>query len=118
MVEIVPEYDTVERDLERAGAKLLRLPSEAGVDWRLTLPNGEHVEAWEPGTNGLSPPAEITRLIERITAGRDLVPDPPPRSQPPSQPSDAPSNDYRRFEDLIRELVTTSRPQRVGSGAA
>ena len=44
--------------------RLSRLPSEAGVEWRLTLPRGERVEAWEPGNNGLTPPREIVRLVE------------------------------------------------------
>jgi hypothetical protein len=48
-------YDTAERDLEQAGMTLVRQPSEAGVEWRLTLPQGELVEAWEPGTSGLVP---------------------------------------------------------------
>ena len=58
------EYDPAERDLERAGMTLSRHPSEAGVDWRLTLPHGEQLEAWEPGTAGLAPPPEITRFIK------------------------------------------------------
>ena len=36
---------------------LARQPSEAGVDWLLTLPGGDLVEAWEPGTSGLVPAA-------------------------------------------------------------
>ena len=60
---VAHDYDTVERDLERLGMTLSRLPSEAGVEWRLTLPRGERVEAWEPGTTGLSP-AEIMGPIE------------------------------------------------------
>jgi CHAD domain-containing protein len=79
---VAHDYDTVERDLERLGMTLARLPSEAGVEWRLTLPRGERVEAWEPGTEGLSPPAEITRLIDSVTAGKNLVPGPPLSSEP------------------------------------
>ena len=36
-----------------------RFPLEAGVLWRLRLPRGESVEAWEPGNKGLAPPPEI-----------------------------------------------------------
>jgi hypothetical protein len=89
---------------------LSRHPSEAGVDWRLTVAHGEQVEAWEPGTSGLVSPPEIVRLIERVTAGRDLVSDPPPR--------ELPSDEYRRFEELTRQLVRTPGPRRSGSGAA
>src|ERR1700675_1987412 len=49
------DYDTIDRDLERIGITLARLPAEAGVVWRLTLPRGEQVEAWEPGNRGLAP---------------------------------------------------------------
>jgi len=104
---VAHEYDTPERDLERAGMTLERRPSEAGVDWRLTLARGEQVEAWEPGTTGLAPPAEIVRLIGKVTAGKDLVPDPPPR--------ELPSEEYARFEALARRLVN---PARAESGAA
>jgi len=104
---VAHEYDTPERDLERAGMALSRQPSEAGVDWRLTLAHGEQVEAWEPGTTGLAPPPEIVRLIERVTAGKGLVPDPPPR--------ELPSEEYGRFEALARQLLT---PPPAGSGAA
>src|SRR5262245_30698471 len=79
---VAHDYDTIDRDLERLGMTLSRLPSEAGVEWRLTLPRGERVEAWEPGTNGLSPPEEIMRLIGRVTAGKKLVPGPPLSSEP------------------------------------
>jgi CHAD domain-containing protein len=79
---VAHDYDTVERDLERLGMTLSRLPSEAGVEWRLTLPRGERVEAWEPGTNGLSPPAEVIRLIEGVVAGKELVPGPPLSHEP------------------------------------
>jgi CHAD domain-containing protein len=79
---VAHDYDTVDRDLERLGMTLSRLPSEAGVEWRLTLPRGERVEAWEPGTNGLSPPAEVMRLIEGVVAGKELIPGPPLSHEP------------------------------------
>lgn len=103
------EYDTAERDLERVGMTLARQPTEAGVQWRLTLPHGELVEAWEPGTAGLVPPPDIACLIESAVAGRDLVPNPPPRELPA---------EFVRFEELTRLLVRTSRSPRAGSGAA
>lgn len=68
-------YDTLEHDLERLGLLIARLPSEAGVIWRLTLPRGESVEAWEPGTAGLAPPDHIMELIGSILDGRPLVPE-------------------------------------------
>jgi hypothetical protein len=105
---VTHEYDTAERDLERAGMTLSRHPSEAGVDWRLTFPHGEQVEAWEPGNAGLTPPPEITRFIRGIAARKKLIADPPPR--------ELPSDDYGRFEELTRRLVS-ERP-RAGSGAA
>jgi CHAD domain-containing protein len=92
---VAHDYDTVDRDLERLGLTLSRLPSEAGVEWRLTLPRGERVEAWEPGTDGLSPPAEILRLIEGVVAGKDLVPGPPASSEPGAR--------------RLRELLETQR---------
>jgi CHAD domain-containing protein len=76
------EYDTPDRDLELLGMTLARLPSEAGVEWRLTLPRGERVEAWEPGTNGLAPPADIVRLIGGVISGKQLVPGPPLSREP------------------------------------
>jgi CHAD domain-containing protein len=79
---VAHDYDTADRDLERLGMTLSRLPSEAGVEWRLTLPRGERVEAWEPGTDGLAPPAEIVHLIGSVTAGKPLVPGPPVRREP------------------------------------
>jgi CHAD domain-containing protein len=79
---VVHDYDTVDRDLERLEMTLSRLPSEAGVTWRLVLPRGERVEAWEPGTNGLSPPDEITRLIVGVLAGKELAPGPPASRDP------------------------------------
>lgn len=66
-------YDTADRDLERLGMTIARLPAEAGVVWRLSLPRGERVEAWEPGNNGLVPPDEIARILEAVTAGKRLV---------------------------------------------
>jgi CHAD domain-containing protein len=74
---VAHEYDTLDRDLERLGMTIARLPSEAGVVWRLTLPRGERHEAWEPGTTGLSPPAEIMRLVGGVLAGKELVPSAP-----------------------------------------
>ena len=67
-------YDTVGHDLERLGMTIARLPLEAGVSWRLTLPRGEQVETWEPGTNGLAPPGEIMQLVGGILEGNPLVP--------------------------------------------
>src|SRR4051794_9035442 len=67
------DYDTVDCDLERRGLRLERLPGEAGAVWRLTLPRGEQVEAWEPGNRGLAPPDEIASLIGAVTAGKPLA---------------------------------------------
>lgn len=79
---VVHEYDTVERDLERAGMTVSRFPLEAGVLWRLELPRGERVEAWEPGTDGLAPPAEIASLLCAVAGGRPLEPMPPLVDEP------------------------------------
>jgi len=79
---VVHDYDTVDRDLERAGMTVSRLPLEAGVLWRLQLPRGERLEAWEPGNNGLAPPGEIVSLIRAVVAGKDLVPAPPVSDDP------------------------------------
>ena len=68
-------YDTLDHDLERLGLVIARVPSEAGVIWRLTLPRGEIVEAWEPGTAGLAPPEQIMELIGSILDGKPLVPE-------------------------------------------
>jgi len=76
-LSVAHEYDTVDFDLERLGITVSRLPLEAGVMWRLRLPRGEVLEAWEPGNAGLAPPQEISRLIESVVAGRPLVPMPP-----------------------------------------
>jgi CHAD domain-containing protein len=74
---VVHDYDTVDRDLEVLGITVSRVPVEAGVIWRLRLPRGEKVEAWEPGNQGLAPPAEISELIAAAVAGKQLVPAPP-----------------------------------------
>lgn len=79
---VAHEYDTPDRDVEQLGMTLARLPSEAGVEWRLTLPRGERVEAWEPGTDGLSPPTDIVQLIGSVIAGKRLVPGPPLSREP------------------------------------
>ena len=71
------EYDTVDRNLERLGITIARLPSEAGIVWRLRLGRGESVDAWEPGTSGLAPPAEIMSLVGGILGGKELIPAPP-----------------------------------------
>ena len=76
-VGVVHEYDTAERDLESAGMTVSRLPLEAGALWRLRLPRGECVEAWEAGTDGLSPPQEIAGLLDTVAAGKELEPMPP-----------------------------------------
>lgn len=68
-------YDTLDHDLEQLGLVIARLPSEAGVIWRLTLARGEIVEAWEPGTAGLTLPDEIFELIGSILDGKPLVPE-------------------------------------------
>jgi CHAD domain-containing protein len=86
-------YDTVDRDLERLGMTILRLPMEAGVVWRLALPRGERVEEWEPGNAGLTPPARIERLIAHVVAGKELVPAPPLSDDPGA----------RRLRDLLEE---------------
>ena len=79
---VAHRYDTLEHDLWRLGLELVRSPSEAGVVWRLRLPRGELVEAWEPGTEGLAPPAEVMALIAGILAGRELVPESPVLREP------------------------------------
>jgi CHAD domain-containing protein len=75
-------YDTLDGDLRKLGIALARSPLEAGVVWRLALPRGERVEAWEPGTAGLAPPAEILTLIDAVVADKELVPLPPPTRDP------------------------------------
>ena len=79
---VAHDYDTLDRDLERMGMTLSRLPGEAGVTWRLSLPRGERVEAWEPGNEGLAPPVEIVELVGGVLAGKDLVPGPPVSTDP------------------------------------
>jgi CHAD domain-containing protein len=81
-LRVAHEYDTIDRDLERLGMTVSRLPAEAGVVWRLQLPRGERVEAWEPGNAGLAPPGEIARLIDGVLAGKPLVPAPPLSDDP------------------------------------
>jgi CHAD domain-containing protein len=87
------DYDTVDRDLERLGMTVSRLPAEAGVVWRLHLPRGETVEEWEPGTEGLTPPESIAHLIEGVVAHKQLVPSPPLGKDPGT----------RRFRDTLLE---------------
>jgi CHAD domain-containing protein len=105
---VAHDYDTADRDLERVGMTLSRLPSEAGVEWRLTLPRGEWVEEWEPGTNGLTPPEEIVHLIGAVTTGKPLVPGPPLSREPGA----------RRLRTMLEEqriaLVTHDPGVRVG----
>jgi CHAD domain-containing protein len=79
---VVHEYDTADRDLEQLGMTVARLPLEAGALWRLDLPRGERIEAWEPGNAGLRPPPEIMQLIGGVVAGKPLVPAPPVSSDP------------------------------------
>ncbi|HVM58405.1 MAG TPA: CHAD domain-containing protein [Gaiellaceae bacterium] len=92
---VAHEYDTIDRDLEQLGMRVSRLPSEAGVVWRLSLPRGETVEAWEPGTGGLAPPDEIARLIDSAAGGKPLVPAPPLSDDPGAQ--------------RLREMIATQR---------
>jgi CHAD domain-containing protein len=75
-------YDTADRDLERLGMTIVRLPAEVGVVWRLSLPRGERIEAWEPGNDGLAPPDEIARILEAASGGKTLVPAAPVRDEP------------------------------------
>lgn len=79
---VVHEYDTDDRDLERLGMTLSRLPAEVGVVWRLSLPRGERVEAWEPGNHGLSPPPAVAQLVDGVIAGKQLLPSPPLSTDP------------------------------------
>jgi CHAD domain-containing protein len=80
--EMSAAYDTADGDLELLGITLSRVPLEVGALWRLELPRGEQVEAWEPGNNGVTPPAEIARLIEGVVSGKGLVPAPPVSKDP------------------------------------
>ncbi|HEX3456018.1 MAG TPA: CHAD domain-containing protein [Gaiellaceae bacterium] len=79
---VVHEYDTADRDLEQLGMTVARIPLEAGALWRLDLPRGERIEAWEPGNAGLRPPPEIMSLIGGVVAGKPLVPAPPVSADP------------------------------------
>jgi CHAD domain-containing protein len=79
---VAHDYDTLDRDLEKMGMTLSRLPGEAGVTWRLSLPRGERVDAWEPGNEGLAPPAEIVELVGGVLAGKELVAGPPVSTDP------------------------------------
>ncbi len=81
-ITVAHDYDTVDRNLELLGMTLSRIPAEAGAEWRLRLPRGELVEAWEPGNNGLVPPLEIAHLIEGVVDGKQLVPTPPLSKDP------------------------------------
>jgi CHAD domain-containing protein len=103
------EYDTVDRDLERLGMRVVRLPSEAGVVWRVTLPRGEQVEEWEPGTHGLVPPEAIVALFGAVAAGKELVPAPPRVDDPGA----------RRLRDMLeaqrRALLAHDPGVRVAS---
>jgi CHAD domain-containing protein len=74
---VVHEYDTADGDLEQLGMTVARIPLEAGALWRLDLPRGERIEAWEPGNAGLQPPPEIMRLIGGVVSGKPLLPAPP-----------------------------------------
>ena len=82
---VAHEYDTPDRDLERIGVQVSRLPLEAGVVWRLTLARGERVEIWTAGTEGLTLPDAITRLIGGVVAGKPLVPAAPLSNDPGAQ---------------------------------
>jgi CHAD domain-containing protein len=79
---VAHDYDTVERDLERLEMTVSRLPTEAGVVWRLRLPRGERLETWEPGDNGLTPRDEIARLLSGVVGQKQLVPSPPLSTDP------------------------------------
>ena len=79
---VVHEYDTADGDLESLGMTVARIPLEAGVVWRLRLPRGELVEAWEPGNQGLVPPDEVTRWISTVVTGKQLVSAPPVGTDP------------------------------------
>jgi CHAD domain-containing protein len=84
------------------------MPVEAGVVWRLSLPRGEEVEAWEPGNGGLAPPDEIARLIQSVAAGKKLVPAPPVSDDPGA----------KRLREMIeaqrRELLAHDPGVRLG----
>jgi CHAD domain-containing protein len=79
---VAHEYDTADRDLEDLGMAVSRFPLEVGALWRLDLPRGERVEAWDAGNAGLVPPPPIMRLIEGVVSGKQLVPAPPAPHDP------------------------------------
>ena len=108
---VVHDYDTVDRDLERLGMTISRLPSEAGVVWRLTLPDGERVEAWEPGNTGLTLPGEILRLVVGVVGGKGLIP-----SAPVSGDSGA-ARLRQMLETQRRALLVHDPGVRLGSSA-
>ena len=108
---VVHDYDTVDRDLERLGMTISRLPSEAGVVWRLTLPDGERVEAWEPGNAGLTLPGEILRLVAGVVGGKGLIP-----SAPVSGDSGA-ARLRQMLETQRRALLVHDPGVRLGSSA-
>jgi CHAD domain-containing protein len=93
------QYDTADRDLESFGARLARLPSEAGTVWRLTLPRGETVEGWEPGNHGLDPPPEIAALLASAIASKPLLPAPPAVDDP----------GFEQLRSLLTEQVDALR---------
>jgi CHAD domain-containing protein len=105
---IAYDYDTVDRDLEGLGMTVSRLPSEAGVVWRLHLPRGEIVEEWEPGTQGLTPPGSIAALIEGVVARKQLVPAPPLSADPGAMRLRA------MLEEQRRELLVHEPGARLG----
>jgi CHAD domain-containing protein len=98
-------YDTLDGDLRKLDIALKRCPLEAGVVWRLTLPRGEQVEAWEPGTAGLAPPAEILALIDAVVAAKELVPLPPPTRDPGA----------RRLREMLEEQRRALRAHDPGT---
>lgn len=104
-------YDTADRDLERLGMTVSRLPVEAGAVWRLCLPRGEQVEGWEPGSNGLAPPAEIASLLDAVTAGKPLVPASPLSSDPGA------SRLREAIEEQRRALLAHDPGARLGGDA-
>jgi CHAD domain-containing protein len=106
---VVHEYDTADRDLESAGMTVWRFPLEAGVLWLLRLPRGEFVEAWEAGTDGLSPPPEIAGLLDTVAAGKELEP-----AAPVSDDSGA-TRLREMFETQRRSLIAHDPGTRLGA---
>ena len=102
-------YDTVDRDLEKLDMTLVRMPLEAGVVWRLRLPRGEQIEAWEPGTAGLSPPEDVARLIEDVVAEKVLIP------MPPSSRDAGTLRLREMIEEQRRALVAHDPGARIGA---